>query len=105
MSKRQNIVRHDSKEVQGEGSYVDMRSFTMGQFLEFSALAKANPSNFVAEQFAIKTTFVEWNWQDDEGKPLPSPADEAGFALLSLEEMRFLVHWSTARREQPGAKN
>ncbi len=107
MAQRQNQVRHDSAEVQGEGSYVVLRRFTLGEYLEFKALANdpADVEGIAAAKFAIKTTVVKWNWVDDDGQALPLPADGLDLTLLSTEEVGFIVRHCTARREQPEAKN
>ena len=73
MSKRVSTVkRFDTDAVQGEGSYVKMRSLKLR---EVRALRKErnNPDFDGVEQMAdiIAKQLIEWNWVDDEGEPIP----------------------------------
>jgi len=93
MAKRNNVRRHDASVVQGEGAFVVIRSVTWGEAkavrAEFEALSDseklARNDRFIAEHV------VDWNWVDDDDKPLPLPRDEPAIVdQLTREEIEYL---------------
>ncbi len=99
MPKRQDTHRHDSKDVQGEGSYVVVRDMTVAEllaYLERTAIQESRPDTEVGKTFeenaasAVKLV-VDWNWVDDQGQPLPLPsAAPEVLRMLTGPELRFI---------------
>lgn len=95
MPERKGFKRVDSSAVQGEGSYVEFYNLRLGQAREILRLGDEVADNTEADIDATGQQFTKlmrgWNWVDDEGKPLPLPAeDPAVLESLTLEEWNFL---------------
>lgn len=74
MPKRTIQKRFDTKEVQGEGSFVIMRSLRVGQIREVKALEK---DELYEKTVSILISHIlEWNWVGDDDEPLSLPKDE-----------------------------
>ena len=127
MPQRINTLRFDTSDVQGEGSYIIVRSMTMGEVVDFQrrAMRDRRPlpklrawldrvfrrTQTAAEQGradAVQTLgFVRgWNWVDDDGKPLPLPADDPGVIdRLVIEELTCIANCVNGRRQSEERKN
>lgn len=100
--------RIDSKEFQGEGSFVVLRPLPWKAAKEarkFIAVGNVSSrtdisdeekeqrieaeSNFTEDM--IFRSVVEWNWTDDNGAPLPVPRKQEDLELLTMDEVSFLV--------------
>jgi len=104
MPKRKRTVRHDSTEVQGADSWVDIRktSWQQQKDLRLTGLRLSNATEQDAE-IAAKTNFdlteqlitdfvANWNWVDDLGEPLTVPrADPTVISNLTSDEVDFLT--------------
>lgn len=93
--KFKKVRRVESDKVQGEGSYIDIRSFPWQELkamgfdnidLEGATLEAADLAFEIA-----KKALVGWNWVDDEGKPLPDPTENGVFDNLPSQEQTFIV--------------
>ena len=99
MAKRQSTFRVDSAEIQGEGSYVVLRHIPYG--LVSAAGRKATQDAVTPEEEdefvrdLIAKGVVEWDWVDDEGTPLPTPAAGLDLDELLAHEVQFLVNQLT----------
>ena len=82
----------DSDEVQGEGSFVVLHAATLGEVIRAQ---KAEGGAVDSMEFGVallKRLVVDWNWVDDEDKPLPKPKDDPDVIDgLPLQELTFLV--------------
>jgi len=84
----------DSTEVQGEGSYVILKAMTFGDMKVYAGYLDSSDKT---EQYKLgydllKSLIMEWNWVDDDGKPLSLPKDDdAVLDLLPIEELTFLT--------------
>jgi len=117
MPKRQNIVRLDSSEVQGEGSFVvvraqsvrEMRDLTKSDaYRKLVTATDAVDSQIAMFDLAPDTLkrILEWNWVDDDDEPLPLPKDDPEiFDKLTQQEFEFLVDAVGRRREAEELKN
>jgi hypothetical protein len=128
MAQRQGLVRVDSHEVQGEGSFVVVRKIGYAQKQAASRmLAEACggklPTNAAAAEtgFEASTEFLQsndrftqdlltenvvaWNWVDDEGQALPLPKDGGVVEQLTDEEVTFLVRTIQGGLSQADEKN
>lgn len=95
---RKRLVRVDSTEVQGPGSYVVYEAITVGMMRTINMDADGSRNELLAR------TIAEWNWTDDEGNPLPLPK-QAPDALdnLLVEEFNWLAShapWSVSGEER-----
>jgi len=111
MAKRLTTKRHDTSEVQGDGSFVVMKRPSVK---DFRALISENKELLADQQSSengdavsnmnakistmnisvelIENNIVEWNWVDDDDKLLPLP--DANFPideLINDLELNFLA--------------
>ena len=88
--KRASIQRFETDEVQGEGSYVELKSLTLGEIRKLRKATKSDSSDPVetVTKMLVKQ-LVEWNWVDDDGEDLP--CDEKGLDQLYESEAEYLV--------------
>lgn len=77
MPKRRVQKRFDTKEVQGEGSYVILSSLRVSERRRYAK--DAEEEGFSALEWSIDLLtkhVVEWNWVDEDDNPLPLPKDD-----------------------------
>ena len=111
MAKRQTVKRHETPEIQGEGSYVVVTGIKVRDIRRLRKMvrneglqkrnelhrAKGEPEEEPTDEFEESLKLVakhvaEWNWVDDDGEPLlvpignPEVMDE-----LTNEEAVFLI--------------
>lgn len=103
MPKRQNVFEVPADIVQGEDSFVRYRAMNYKRSKLVAAKLAAIEKNDelaedekldrqveISEQLLIDY-IVDWNWVDDDGKPLPLPsADREVLDRLTNEEVTFL---------------
>ncbi len=102
MAKRQGIIKHNSDAVQGEGSWVKIRNLKVGTVRKLQKTATLNRKiskddtefDELSFDIGIDTIIdhvVDWNWVDDNDKPLPKPSDDKKVAdELTTEELSFI---------------
>jgi hypothetical protein len=103
---RQNVKTVDTDEVMGAGSWIKIRSLTVGENNQFvrafqsaQALYAVEPLDMVSfaaledEMRAIICgALLDWNWVDSDGEYLPSPHNNPALMdQLTQEEMSFLM--------------
>ena len=93
MPKRKSVKRHDTVEVQGEGSYVVTSGVKVREIRRIRELAEDEDFNEFEGGIALLSRhIVEWNWVDDDGQPLPLPKDSPNVIdELTEEEAELLV--------------
>ncbi len=92
MPTRQAIKRVDSSKVQGEGSWVELRKFTVEEALEAkAALEKGNIDLLTFNLRLIASHIVNWNWVNEKGEPLPLPSENGVMEHLLQDEVIFLA--------------
>lgn len=97
--KRASIQRFETEEVQGEGSYVELRSLTLGEIRKWRKATKnddADPVETVSK--ILVKQLVEWNWVDDDDKDLP--CDAKGLDQLYESEAEYLVNLLVSGSEE-----
>ena len=91
MPQRQSIKRVDSANVQGEGSWVDVRRITYGMGVDAQKLQSTTETSSldVYKRKLITYLVAAWNWVDDEGQLLPTPKENPAVidSLLDTEIM------------------
>lgn len=111
MPSRQNIQRFISTEVQGDDSWVDIRSITLGEAEDMRRLQPSTnghePKPDEQEAMEAKlydrmsTIVVRWNWVNDTGDPLAQPLNNpAVFKELTIGEMNFISDCLTPKTEK-----
>lgn len=102
MPERKNVRKFDSSSVQGEGSYVTLSRLTVQERLDAMNAGDANTFEMGIE--LLKDHVLEWNWVDDEGKPLPQVPDSPEVLhAITLDEADFLGRCMMGTEEE--AKN
>lgn len=96
MAKRLTSIRRvPTPDVQGDDSYVEIRALTYGKAQEFALMAKNATDDAAKEKIGrllVVDHVIGWNWVDDDGKPLPTPAANPDVVnLLTTEEMTCLT--------------
>lgn len=89
--KQASIQRFETDEVQGEGSYVELKSLTLGEIRKLRKSTKGDtddPVETVTKMLAKQ--LVAWDWVDDSGKELP--CDIKGLDQLFESEAEYLVN-------------
>jgi len=95
MAERINKLQQkvDSAEVQGDSSWVLLRSPVIDDFTSLDMPAEGDRK--AAMEFGrelLKSLVLDWDWVDDEGGPLPKPPDDpAIMSQLPLSEIMFLI--------------
>lgn len=99
--RKQNATekRIESDEVQGAGSYVVLRRVrwrsmraALGVFQQAGGEANASEAGLAMMEALLPAALQEWNWTDEDGQPLPLPADDpAVIDDLEPEEALWLV--------------
>lgn len=105
MSTRKSTFQVSSDVVQGEGSYVLFHQLSFGTVMEAVQKqgATANPaSDKEFTQKLLRDAIIEWNWVDDSGAPLPTPAKGLAIENLLTSEIMWLVEQITGKAQ---AKN
>jgi hypothetical protein len=93
MAQRVSTKKILSDAVQGEGSYVVLRALPYGMISQRAKIDQTDFDQVLAfnEQF-LAAVVVDWNWVDDEGAPLPLPAnDPAVVNRLVIPEFEFVA--------------
>lgn len=96
MRNKDKRIRIDSSEVQGDGSFVIVRSPSWGLLRKAQKMTNSGAdAATVGIEFAeelVRETVLDWNWTDDADQPLPKPADDkAVIERLTAEEVSFLI--------------
>lgn len=93
--KKYQIV--DSSEIQ-ENSFVKFKNISLDELLEYSQGANNELSEEEASQLAkrvIDNMIIDWDWEDDDGNPLPIPAENPGtVGSLPFQESSWLIEAS-----------
>jgi hypothetical protein len=92
VARRKNRKRIQTASVQGDDSYVVVTLPSVADIRAIAALEGQNAEAFDGTVKIIAEHVHEWNWVDDDDKPLPSPvADPTVVELLTTEEYKLLV--------------
>lgn len=94
MSQRKCSVRYPSEEVQGEGSYIALSPMKVKEIRKLRKDSKADEDfDFFEKGLELLATRVlDWNWVDDEGKPLTKPSEDSSIIdELTEAEATFIV--------------
>ena len=83
--------RIDSEEVQGDGSWVKIKSPSMDDIKNAGEIPEELTAQMEYSQKLMSQLIIDWNWVDDEGNPLPKPSP-AVLADLPFEEVTFLLN-------------
>jgi len=92
MPKRQ-LKRIDTSEIQGDGSYIVLRSLTWGEVKDYQKRARDDEFDEMTDtEQILSTAIVEWNWVDYDGEPFPLPRDDNSVVeRLLVNEVKFIV--------------
>lgn len=81
--------RVDSEQVQGEGSWFEYKPLTIGYRREMAAGPGLTQLEYNAK--IVTDHVLDWNWSDEDGKPLPKPSTEDFVNSLNDDELLFIV--------------
>jgi len=77
MPKRRVQKRFDTKDVQGDSSYVILSSLRVAERRQYVKDSKEEGFEPLEWSITLLTRhLVEWNWVDEDGKALPIPRDD-----------------------------
>ena len=97
----------DSAPVQGDGSFVKVKNMTLSELMDYGK-ANGKKSDLDPSQMGLAILdqmIVDWNWVDDDDRPLPIPAENPGtIAALPFQEANWLLE-STGLQEMFDQKN
>lgn len=94
MPRRQDVTRISTDEIQGEGSWVELRPLRVKRIREIVKQREGLSSydSFELGIGILKEILAGWNWADEEGNPLPQPAeDPSQLDEITSEESEFLI--------------
>jgi len=95
----------DSTEIQGEGSFIVIRTPTLGDVRILWDRGIDEPSKEFSYEM-LKLLVIEWNWVGDDGAPLPNPKDHPeAIENLPIHELVFLLEAAGLRGLAEKAKN
>lgn len=103
MPKRQATSKVNSEEVMGEDSWVVLRHIKYARalevmgYLEDEDLTELEQEKVMAD--VVAEAVVEWNWVDEDGKPLATPKEGLELGELYTHEIQFLVNQILAAAE------
>lgn len=124
MPERKGLRTFSTEDVQGEGSWIKLRSMTVGEILERQRDGEARqnwryrlgaflgrlfrkrpPQSELDRRFLASTLHYvrDWNWVDDQGEPLP--LEPGTLDRLTAEEMRVITECVNGTRESDESKN
>lgn len=92
---RRNTKRLNTTNVQGEGSWVEIRQVTFGESKRIRAELKAAEGDEDAQialtQKLLVDHVINWSWVGDDNQPLPLPkVDSSVIDLLTADEIAAL---------------
>jgi hypothetical protein len=97
MPQRQNTRRFLSSAVQGDDSYVVVTRLTVGEAKNIHKMqvARGEDNPDIDSLEAVIPLYIQhiadWNWVDDDGKPLPLPKQDPGVIdQLTDQEFAYL---------------
>lgn len=119
---RVTSYRVDTKDLQGEGSFVvfrrlgwksarEVRKFIMlGNVRERPDLSVDEIEKRIAEEERLTSDCVlngilEWNWEDEHGKPIAIPTKMSDLDDLTADEVTFLIEHATGSAKQQELKD
>jgi len=93
--KHKKYRRVDSSEVQGEGSFVLLKSPGFSDLREIGGLSTLEEDTSATVKAMIPlwaSLVIDWDWVDDDDNPLPKPSDQPEVIdSLSFQEQQFLL--------------
>ena len=100
MRSKGSTVKLDSSEVQGEGSFVELRRpnwkamrGALAAFQEAGGETQASQAGLAMMDALLPGMITAWNWTDEDGKALPLPsADRTALDDLEPAEALWLVN-------------
>lgn len=105
MAKRTSIVKHETDEFQGEGSFVVLSAMKVREVRELRRLDDDADGFEIGIQM-LADHIIEWNWVDDEGESLPLPKDDPeAIGRLTNSEADFLSELLIPKGESDTVKN
>lgn len=106
MARRVSVVKHDTEEVQGEGSYVVLSALKVKEIRVLRQQAKSEGEDkgavdpFEGGLEILSAHIIDWNWVDDDGDLLPLPKDSPDVVgELTNDEAEFLSNLLTGDGE------
>ena len=91
---KKKLTKHDSSEVQGEGSWVMIKSPSFENLVGKDVPTDASdPASLKFAMELLKYMVVDWNWVDDNGVPFNNPQDDDGEIIvtdLTFDEQLYL---------------
>lgn len=95
MAERLNTFTVESDAVQGAGSWVKFRRLAYGTVQEARRLVEKKELTAAEDERQTRKVITEavadWNWVDDHGQPMPTPAAGLDVGVLTGAEVDWLM--------------
>lgn len=101
MPSRNNTRRVATPDLQGDDSWVEVRSLSVNDYNEIMTLTRssqggADEATLMANEAAMYAVYarniVRWNWVDDDGAALPQPSEDVTvLGQLTMQELEALT--------------
>ncbi len=90
---RKKAKKYPSDEVQGEGTWVEMRRPKIGQLKRLMKLQteEGNLEAFDGATDLLGELIIDWNWTDDDDKPLAKPGNGVSLDDLATDDEIFFL--------------
>lgn len=101
MAQRMAVRRIPTEEVQGEDSFIVASMVTLEDWDEVDKKQKKGEPYVVAMRDVMARRVLDWNWVDDDGKPLPKPkGNPSVFAKLTGPEIEVVERAISGRKAE-----
>jgi len=98
---RRAVVEKVMTPVQGDDAWVEVTKPTVGEVEDILAAGDDVYESFSVGKQILVDHVKNWNWADEEGKPLPSPMQEPGIInTITLDEYQEIVQILLGAQEE-----
>jgi len=87
--------------IQGDDAWIEVTKPTVGEVEDILAADDDVRESFAAGKQILINHIKDWNWADEDGKPLPSPVHEPGIInTITLDEYQEIIQVLLGAQEE-----